>query len=117
GEAGDPPAESTWSRASRRLHVVNPGHRAAGDPACRPRCLEIESAGDAVDVEQFAGEVKTGTDAAFHRFEIDLAQAHAAARHKFILVQAFARDAEFGARELRRQRAFGGAGESGPSRV
>src|SRR5207249_11777728 len=49
-------------------------HRMSGDPARRPRCLKIEAASQSVQIEEFTGEIETGRDTAFHRFEIDLAQ-------------------------------------------
>jgi hypothetical protein len=44
----------------------------ASDPTCRPRGLEIESPGDAINVECLTGEMQTRNESAFHRFEINL---------------------------------------------
>ncbi len=38
----------------------------------RPGVLEIEAAGDAVDVKDLAGEVQSGAFAALHRLEVNL---------------------------------------------
>jgi len=70
-------------------------------PAGGPGGLEVEAAGEAVDVQHFAGEIKSGTDAAFHRREIHLAQVHAAAGDEFLLVHALAGHGEFRRRDLR----------------
>ena len=75
-------------------------HGLAGQPARRPGGLEIEAAGDAVNVQQFTGKVQARANPAFHGLEIHLAQSHSPARHKFVLVQALARDREFRADQL-----------------
>ena len=54
-------------------HPCSGGHRFSGEPAGRPCGLEIETAGDAVDVQHFAGEKKAGANFALHRFEIHFA--------------------------------------------
>ncbi len=43
-----------------------------GEITRRPGVLEIEAAGDPVDVEDLAGEVQAGAFAALHRLEVDL---------------------------------------------
>src|SRR5438105_7285417 len=68
---------------------LNSSHRVSGNPPGGPGGLEIETAGDAVDVEELARKIKIRCDPALHGFEIDLAQSHAAASNKFILVQRF----------------------------
>ena len=77
-----------------------PGHWPARNPAGRPGGLKIKTAGDAVNVKQFAGKIQSGANPAFHRLEIHLAQTHAAAGDEFILVQALARHLKFRADEL-----------------
>ena len=57
--------------------------------ASGPGGLEIEAAGDAVDIEAFAGEVEAGDEAAFHAAEVDLLEADAAAGDEFLLVGGF----------------------------
>src|SRR3989442_7413581 len=73
------------------------GHRLPRNPARGPCGLEIESAGDAIYVEQFAGKMESGTNPALHGLEIHLAQTHAAAGDEFVLVRAFAGYLEFSA--------------------
>src|ERR1019366_338641 len=46
------------------------GHGLPGQPAGRPRGLKIKAAGHAVNVQQFAREIKSGADLALHRLEI-----------------------------------------------
>lgn len=52
---------------------LSPRHRLTGEPAGGPGSLEIKTAGDAINVEQFACEVQSGTDTAFHGLEIHFA--------------------------------------------
>ena len=73
----------------------------AGGPARGPGGLEVEAAGDAVDVERFAGEEEAGNEAALHGFEIHLGERDAAAGDEFLLVHAFAGDGEFSGGEER----------------
>ena len=73
----------------------------AGGPGGGPGGLEVEAAGDAVDVERFAGEEEAGDEAAFHGFEIDLGERDAAAGDEFLFVHALAGDGEFGGGEER----------------
>ena len=46
--------------------------------------LEVEATGDTIHVEQFTGKVKTGTDPAFHRGQIDLSQINTSGGDKFL---------------------------------
>ena len=71
-----------------------------GNPTGGPSGLKIKAAGDAVDVEQLARKIKIRRDPAFHSFEIDLAQSHAAASDKLLLVQRFPINFEFGRAKL-----------------
>ena len=48
------------------------GDGGAGEVAGGPGGLEVEAAGDAVDVEDFAREVESGLGLAFHCFEIEV---------------------------------------------
>src|SRR5206468_11287978 len=54
---------------------------------------------------------------ALHRFEIDFTQSHAAARDKFVLVQALPGDLEFGANQLLNKPVLGRARKGCPSRL
>src|SRR5262245_61294947 len=85
----------------------------SSNPTCRPGSLKIESARDPVDVEQFTGEIKAGTNAAFHGFEIHFTQTHPAAGDEFLFVQAFAGNKEFRANELLDEVVPGTSGEIG----
>ena len=62
--------------ASRAVFVWESGlaTEAASDEAGGPSRLKIEAAGDAVHIEDLAGEVQAGHDPAFHRVEVDLAE-------------------------------------------
>ena len=59
--------------------------------------MEVEAAGDAVDVERFAGEEEARDEAALHGFEIHFGERDAAAGDEFLFVHAFAGDRKFGA--------------------
>src|ERR1041385_2876148 len=91
------------------------GHGTAREPARRPRCLKIKSAGDAVDVQHFAREKKSGANAALHRFEIDFAQTHTAARDELVFVQTLAGHVKFRAQELLNKRVLRGARQRRPT--
>lgn len=54
--------------------------------------MEVEAAGDAVDVKDFACEVEAGAEFAFHGFEIDFFEIDAAAGDEFFFVGRFALD-------------------------
>lgn len=58
--------------------------------------MEIEAAGDAIDVEDFTGEVEVWDGLAFHRFKVEIIQRHSAAGDKFFFVETFAGDFKFG---------------------
>ena len=68
--------------------------------AVRPRVLKVETAGDAVDVDDLAGEVEPGHELAFHRLEVDLVGGHSAARYELGFVHALAIDRERRRRQL-----------------
>jgi hypothetical protein len=93
------------------------GHREAGDAAGGPGGLEIETAGDAIDVERFAGEVEAGDEAAFHGLEVDFGKTDAAAGDEFVFVGALAGDREFGGGELGGERGEFIVGDAGPDGV
>src|SRR5262249_17434043 len=84
------------------------------NPASAPRGWKIEPAGDAVDVEQLACKIKIWHDPAFHGFEIDLAQSHAAASDKLLFVQRFPIDFEFRRTQMPNQLVHSGARERRP---
>ena len=62
--------------------------------AVRPRVLKVESARDAIDVDDFSSKVETVHELALHRAEVDLVESNAAARNELVLVHAFAADRE-----------------------
>jgi hypothetical protein len=95
----------------------SPCHRFAGNPRGGPGRLKVEAPGDPVDIEQFTREVQAGANAALHRFEIHLAQRHAAAHDKFVLVQALARHRQIRGEELAGQRGLAGSRQGGPAGV
>ena len=92
-------------------------HRAASNPARGPGGLKIKAAGEAIHVEQFAGEVEAGTEPAFHGLEIHLAQPHATASDELVFVQALAGDAKFSARELLNELVLTRTRKRSPARV
>lgn len=61
-----------------------------GQPAGGPGGLEVEAAGQGVDVEDFPGEEQAGLQAALHGLEVDFFQADSAAGHKFFFEYPFA---------------------------
>lgn len=61
-----------------------------------PGGLEVEAAGDAVDIERFAGEVEVIEEFAFHGFEVDFIEGDAAAGDEFVFIGAFAGGLESG---------------------
>ena len=52
------------------MHAFRYGQ--AGEASGGPGGLEVESAGDAVDVEDFTGEEEAGDLFALHRLELDV---------------------------------------------
>ena len=67
------------------------GLAATSDRSCcqmrgGPGSLEVEAAGDAIDVDAFAGEVEARDDAAFHGLEVDALAVDAAAGDELIFV-------------------------------
>ena len=62
--------------------------------------MEVEAAGDAVDVEDFAGEVEAGVGFAIHGFEVEILEVDAAAGDEFVFVGGLARDREGAGGEL-----------------
>ena len=48
-----------------------------------PGRLEVETTGDAVDIQHLTGEVKTGNHRAAHRPRVDLPKVHATGRNEF----------------------------------
>ena len=65
-----------------------------------PGILEIEAAGDAVDVEDFAREMQPSAFPTFHGLEVDLGQLYAAAGDELVLEHALAVDLEFRGGEI-----------------
>jgi hypothetical protein len=65
-------------------------HGFASKSPASPGGLEVEAAGDAVDIEAFAPEVESGDLATLHGSEVDFFQAHAAAGHEFVFVGSIA---------------------------
>ena len=66
--------------------------QAASDEAGGPGGLKIEAAGDAVHIEDLAGEVQAGHDPALHRMEVHLAEGHAPASDELLLEGGLAGD-------------------------
>tara|TARA_B100000614_G_scaffold17802_1_gene14616 strand:+ start:1130 stop:1321 length:192 start_codon:yes stop_codon:yes gene_type:complete len=60
-------------------------HRFASNVSARPGGLEVEAAGDAVDVQALSGEVQAVYQLALHGFEIDFLETDAAAGDELIL--------------------------------
>src|SRR5205807_5156150 len=92
-------------------------HRMSCDPSGCPGGLEIKAAGDAVNVEELAGEIKIWCDPAFHGFEIDLAQSHATASDKLLFVQRLPVDLEFCRMQLPNQFIHSGTSQRSPDRI
>ena len=61
--------------------------------------------------------MEAGANPAFHRLEVHLAQTHAAARDKLVLIRALAGDPEFGANQLLNETVLCSARKRRPSRV
>ena len=77
-------------RALRFLLLKTLAYRPPSKPTRRPGRLKIKTARNAVDVEQFACEMQTGTNAALHCLEVHLAQPNAATRDELVFVEALA---------------------------
>lgn len=65
-----------------------------------PSGLEVETASDAVDIEDFACEMEAWAEFAFHGFEVNFFEIYTAGGDEFIFVGAFAFDGECGLGEL-----------------
>jgi len=61
-------------------------HRQACDAPTSPGRLKIETAGNAINIQAFACEVKARDFAAFHCPKVNFFEAYPAAGHKFVLV-------------------------------
>ena len=88
---------NSWPKYQGCLRVCHGQSRQSS--AC-PGGLEIESAGDAVDIEALAGEVEPRDDSALHGLEIDLLEINAAAGDEFIRVCGFPEDVVVSVDEL-----------------
>ena len=77
-----------WSVAKVSSYQPSLGfsHGQTRKSTTRPSGLEVEAAGDTVDVEALASEVETGHEAALHGFEMDLFEADAAAGDELVFV-------------------------------
>ena len=93
------------------------GDGGPGEVAGGPGGLEVEAAGDAVDVQDFAGEVEAGDLFALHRFELEVIERDSAAGHEFIFVEALAIDDESGFDEFADECRTLILGEGGPGGV
>lgn len=89
----------------------------ARDPAGSPGSLKVKTAGNAIDIEEFAGEIQARADFALHCFEVHFRKANAAAGDEFIFVQAFAGDGKFRGCEVFDERLVSGATERRPTDV
>lgn len=76
--------------------------------------MEIESASESVEVEDFAREVKVGHGFAFEGFEVELVERDPAAGHEFVFIEAFSFDQKAGVEECLGEVLGLGAGEVGP---
>jgi acetamidase/formamidase len=79
---------------------ISAHHRQSREASAGPCGLEIETAGDAIDIEALARKVQAGDDAAFHPAEIDFPKPHPATGDEFVLVRGFAFDLKPAIREL-----------------
>ena len=114
--AGFYTAERGWPQRGEVAWLVEAlGDGLAGEVGGGPGGLEVEAAGDAVDVEDFAGEVEAGDEAACHGFEVDVAEVDAATGDELVFVHAFAVDGEGAGTEFLGEAAGEGAREVGPA--
>lgn len=90
------------------------GDGGAGEVAGGPGRLEVEPAGDAVDVEDFAREVEAGLGLAFHRLQIEVLEGDSTAGDELVLVGALAGDLEGSGGEFGDEGVELGLGEVGP---
>jgi hypothetical protein len=98
-----------------RLRIsISTHHRQPCDPSAGPCGLEIESAGDAIDIEALAREVQAGDDATLHPAEINFLQSNPATGDEFVFVGCFAFDLKSTIRELIYQYVFTIFGELRP---
>ena len=74
-------------------------HCSAGSPSSCPSGLEVEPAGDTINIKRFAGEVEAFNDAALHRFEIDLRKGNSSTSDEFLFVHTFATNWQLGCLE------------------
>ena len=65
-----------------------------------PSGLKIETARNAIDIETFTGEVKTGNFSTFHSSKVNFLQAHTSAGHEFLFVRGLALNLETSRNEL-----------------
>src|SRR5258708_4171844 len=103
-----------WPTGQIKPNYCLSAHGFSGEPAGCPGGLKIESAGQTINVEQFASEKQTRTFPAFHGLEVHFAQSNATAGDELILVESFPRDLNFGRAELPDQPVPGRAGKAGP---
>src|SRR5437763_2578063 len=89
----------------------------AGDPARRPRALEIEAARERVHVERLARDVEARRDARLHRAPVDLAARDAARGHELLAERPLPRDLERRALELVEERLHAEVGDVAPAHV
>ena len=92
-------------------------HGPTGQPTGRPGRLEIESTRETIDVEQFTPHIQPRADSALHGPEIDLIQAHAAARDELVLIESFSNNLQFGGLKLLDKTVTGGVRKTGPAGV
>ena len=72
-------------------------------PSPRPGGLEVEAAGDGVDVEDLAGEEEAGDALAFEAAEVHFVEGHAAGGDELLFEGAFAVDGQAAFAELRNE--------------
>ncbi len=86
-----------------------------GEAGGGPGGLEVEAAGDAVDIEDFTGEVEVLMDFALHGFEVDFIEGDSAAGDEFVFIRAFAGGFEAGVFQGLEEGMEAGFGEFGPA--
>jgi hypothetical protein len=89
-------------------------HGPPGNPSGGPSCLEIETSGQAIQVQKLSSEIESRANAAFHGFEIHFSQTHTAASNKLIFIEALADHLKLGTAKLLNKLMLGRARKTGP---
>lgn len=86
----------------------------ASQPGGAPGVLEVESAGESINIQDFPSKEQPVNQPALHRLEIHLVQADAATGDKFIFEDTLAGDRKFGTGELTGESPQAGFGDVSP---